>query len=153
MEWIKRIRAAIGPELTFVTSAGAWISDDEGRVLLQRRFAADPLWGFPGGIMEIGEAAHETAVREVQEETDLEVEPVSLIGVYTKYFETMPNGDQCQCVSFMYGMRIVGGALHCDAAESFELTFFPPEAMPTLHTEMHRQIAADVLSGRGPFFR
>jgi 8-oxo-dGTP pyrophosphatase MutT (NUDIX family) len=89
MEWIKRIRAAIGPELTFVTSAGAWISDDEGRVLLQRRSAADPLWGFPGGIMEIGEAAHETAVREVQEETGLEVEPVSLIGVYTKYFETI----------------------------------------------------------------
>jgi ADP-ribose pyrophosphatase YjhB (NUDIX family) len=153
MEWIKRIRAAIGPELTFVTSAGAWISDDDGRVLLQRRSAVDHLWGFPGGIMEIGEAAHETAVREVREETGLEVAPVSLIGVYTKYFETMPNGDQCQCVSFMYEMRIAGGELRADSQESHELRFFPKGSMPTLHSAMHRQIASDVLSGRWPFFR
>jgi hypothetical protein len=53
----------------------------------------------------------------------------------------------------MYEMRIVGGALQLDTEESFELNFFPPEAMPTLHTEMHRQVAADVLSGGGPFFR
>lgn len=152
-EWISRLRSRIGTELTFVNSAGAWIEDELGRVLLQRRQRDGEVWGFPGGIMDLGEAAHETAIREVKEETGLDVEVVSLLGVYTKYFETLDNGDQCQCVSFMYHMRPIGGALTVDNVETFELRFFEKHAMPQLHSEQHRQFASDAIAGAGPFFR
>jgi ADP-ribose pyrophosphatase YjhB (NUDIX family) len=152
-EWIRRLRSQIGSELTFVNSAGGWVEDDHGRVLLQRRTRDGEIWGFPGEVMELGEAAHETAVRELREETGLEVEPVSLIGIYTKYFQTLENGDQCQCVAFMFRMRMVGGTLTVDNDETFELQFFGKEAMPPLYSEQHRQIAQDALSGTGPHFR
>ena len=43
--------------------------------------------------MEIGESAAETAIREIKEETGYDVEINELIGVYTKYFQSYPNGD------------------------------------------------------------
>jgi mutator protein MutT len=54
-------------------SVALWIGS---RVLLVRR-ARPPLaafWSFPGGVVEIGERLQEAAVREVREETGLEVE-------------------------------------------------------------------------------
>lgn len=43
--------------------------------------------------MEIGESAAETAIREIKEETGYDMEINELIGVYTKYFQAYPNGD------------------------------------------------------------
>jgi 8-oxo-dGTP pyrophosphatase MutT (NUDIX family) len=54
---------------------------DEGRVLLQRRDDTGR-WGLPGGGVEPGESVRQALIREVREETGLEVEPLRLIGVY-----------------------------------------------------------------------
>jgi len=152
-EWIRRLRAKIGTELTFVTSAGGWVEDEARRVLLQRRERDGSVWGFPGGVMDLGEAAHETAIREVREETGLEVEVTGLIGVYSKFFVTLPNGDQCQSVCSMFRMRPTGGTLTVDNVETYELRFFEPAEMPRLYSAMHRQVLADMQTGPGPFYR
>ena len=54
----------------------------DGRVLIVRR-ARPPAHGvytLPGGVVELGETLEEAIVREVQEETALEIEPVGLAG-------------------------------------------------------------------------
>ncbi|HEV2444897.1 MAG TPA: NUDIX hydrolase [Candidatus Sulfopaludibacter sp.] len=54
---------------------------DEGRVLLVRR-GHEPLkghWSLPGGLLELGEPLEAGVVREVKEETGLEVEALELI--------------------------------------------------------------------------
>jgi 8-oxo-dGTP diphosphatase len=54
---------------------------NEGRVLLVRR-GHEPLkgtWSLPGGLLEVGESITAGVIREVREETGLEVEPVELI--------------------------------------------------------------------------
>ncbi len=54
---------------------------EEGRVLLVRR-GSEPLkgqWSLPGGLLELGESLAGGVVREVREETGLDVEPVELI--------------------------------------------------------------------------
>ena len=54
---------------------------DRGRVLLVRR-GTEPLrgqWSLPGGLVEVGEALTDAIVREVKEETGLDVKPVELI--------------------------------------------------------------------------
>src|SRR6266568_6427976 len=54
---------------------------DEGRVLLVRR-GREPLkgkWSLPGGMLELGESLTAGVVREVREETGLNVEPIELI--------------------------------------------------------------------------
>ena len=63
-----------------VSVAGV-ITDDHGRALLiQRR--DNHHWEPPGGVLELGESIHDGLRREVREETGLDVEPVTLTGVY-----------------------------------------------------------------------
>jgi 8-oxo-dGTP diphosphatase len=54
-----------------------------GKILLAKR-GSEPgknKWSIPGGLVELGETAKETTVREVKEETNLDVEVQSLIDV------------------------------------------------------------------------
>lgn len=53
----------------FLGDAGAWVEDDDRRVLLIRHADAPDRWGTPGGGHEPGETLAETARREVREET------------------------------------------------------------------------------------
>jgi ADP-ribose pyrophosphatase YjhB (NUDIX family) len=59
--------------------AGAWVSDDAGRVLLIRHEDADGAWGVPGGSHKPGESFRETAEREVREETGVECELTGVV--------------------------------------------------------------------------
>ena len=67
---------------SIVPAASAIVTDRSGRILLHRRSDND-LWGLPGGGMELGESISQTIVREVREETGLDVEPRYVIGIYT----------------------------------------------------------------------
>jgi 8-oxo-dGTP diphosphatase len=51
-----------------------------GRVLVAERVDATPPWTFPGGEVEPGDPASETAVREIKEETGLDIRAVRIIG-------------------------------------------------------------------------
>jgi ADP-ribose pyrophosphatase YjhB (NUDIX family) len=58
----------------------------DGKILLGRR-DIEPrrgFWVFPGGFMDVGETAEEAAIRETMEEVRLEVQNLSLIGVFTR---------------------------------------------------------------------
>jgi len=61
--------------------AGAVIRDGEGRLLLVRRGRAPSagLWSVPGGRVEVGETPAQAAVREVREETGLDVKVGELL--------------------------------------------------------------------------
>ena len=52
--------------------------------LLIRRGKAPRLgeWSIPGGRQELGETVRQTAIREVKEETGLDIELLDLVGVY-----------------------------------------------------------------------
>lgn len=86
-DYVARLRACVGHDLLVLPAAGACIRDEKGRILLLRRadgdIRRDGLWSVPGGGIEPGERLDQAAVREVREETGLEVEPVALIGVYS----------------------------------------------------------------------
>jgi ADP-ribose pyrophosphatase YjhB (NUDIX family) len=63
-------------------SASAIVTDELGRILLIKR-RDNELWALPGGGHDIGETIEQTAIREVKEETGLDVEIVALTGIYT----------------------------------------------------------------------
>lgn len=67
----------------------------EGRGLLIRR-GGPPLqgeWSIPGGLLEVGETLEQGVVRELSEETGLDVNVVELIEVFERIFPAPPNSD------------------------------------------------------------
>lgn len=94
-----------------LVGVGAVIVKD-GRVLLVQRATEPALgrWSIPGGLIEVGEALAEAVVREVREETGLEVEPVELIELLDRIHR---DGDRIRYhyVIADYLCRVVGGSL------------------------------------------
>lgn len=66
----------------FGVTAGAVVSDSQGRVLLlKHRFRPGSGWGLPGGFIEEGEQPDEALRRELREEIGLEVDRPKLYTV------------------------------------------------------------------------
>jgi 8-oxo-dGTP diphosphatase len=55
----------------------------EGRVLLAQRSVPPGAgrWGFPGGLLELGETVHACARRELEEETGIMADPIATLDV------------------------------------------------------------------------
>ena len=84
-----------------VSVAGV-ITDDHGRALLiQRR--DNRRWEPPGGVLELAESIHDGLRREVREETGLDVEPITLTGVY----KNLTRG----IVALVFRCKVTGGHL------------------------------------------
>ncbi|WP_285858841.1 NUDIX hydrolase [Paenibacillus sp. MER 99-2] len=147
MDYIKWIRSKVGTEMIILNFAGAIVLNEEGQILLQRRRDKNA-WGFPGGAMELGESAEETAIREVKEETGVTIFVEKLIGVYTKYFDKYANGDQAQTISFFYQGRISDGELISSNEESIEVQFFDPNEVPDLFNQQHADAFNDFRAQR-----
>jgi ADP-ribose pyrophosphatase YjhB (NUDIX family) len=125
-------------------------------LLLQRR-ADNGLWGLPGGGVEPEESVSAAVVREVQEETGLEVTPVRLIGVYSSpehhQVVTYPDGNVIHYVSCSFECRVVGGTV-ASGVESLEVAWFDPERLPPELMPMHRIRIFDALARQpGAFVR
>ena len=124
-----------------VVAASAVVTDDAGRILLQRR-ADSGLYALPGGTMDVGESLPGTAVREVREETGLEVEITGLVGTYTdpRHVIAYSDGEVRQQFNVCFTARATGGELRI-SDESTDLRFVAVEdldSLPIHHTQRLR---------------
>lgn len=118
--------------------AFAIIFDEKGRVLLGHRRDMD-LWNLPGGRIEMGETPDEAIIREVQEETGLDVQVEKLVGIYSKQ-------DKDELI-FLFRCVITGGEMLQITTEADANDFFPPDALPARLIPKHRERIADALAG------
>ncbi|MFB6179414.1 MAG: NUDIX hydrolase [Halorientalis sp.] len=88
---LARVREQLEAGLTW--AVGAIVTDDAGRVLLVRE---DGQWLAPGGKVEPGETHSEAVVREVREETGVEVVVDDLVAVTEVRFETAADSATFQ---------------------------------------------------------
>ncbi len=149
-DYITFLRKMVGHEKVIMTAACA-IIEDGGRILLQKR--KNGLWGLPGGIAELGEALHETVVREAFEETGLETQAKELIGIYSKYDVECANGDKLQPVTALYRVEVIGGTLAGDGDETLELRYFGKDELPKIYCRQHEDMIADWFAGKRAVFR
>lgn len=153
---IAHLRSHVGHTMLLTPAVAAVIRDNAGRVLLIRR-GDERGWSLPGGFMEPGERLADSLVREVQEETGLEVKVVRLVGTYSDpavNVITFANGDQVHVVSATFECQVVGGNLRPDGEESLEVAYFTVETLPETLVGAHRIRIQDALVGReAAFFR
>ncbi|QYR24159.1 NUDIX domain-containing protein [Paenibacillus sp. sptzw28] len=89
-----------------IVTGGAIIKDKFDRILLQKRSDYGD-WGLPGGGMNAGEAIEETMIREVREETGLDVKSYQLYSIYTgaRMQYTYPDGNEVVFVMFLFNVE------------------------------------------------
>ena len=78
------------------------------------RRGGEPLkgeWSLPGGVLETGETIQQGIVREVKEETGLDVEPLTLVGVYDRIILDAAGIVKYHYVLIDYECRVIGGQL------------------------------------------
>lgn len=119
-------------------SAGC-IALKENKVLLAKR-DAEPWkdhWYLPSGFVEEGETPAQTAAREMEEETGMEVNLGEIFGAF--YYNDDPRGDG---VVILYEAQITNG-LFFPNKEVNEIGFFTREAIPNMLAGMAHVAALD----------
>ena len=145
--YIGWIRSKVGHEKIILVFAGGCVFDKDGKVLLQRRGDSNK-WGFPGGAIEIGETPEMAAIREVKEETGLDVKVSDLIGIYTDCDMEYPNGDKAHSICIFYEVEVISGQLKCDNIETVDLKYFELDEMPELFCKQHEETKEDLKKRR-----
>ncbi|MGW7293349.1 NUDIX hydrolase [Streptomyces xiamenensis] len=130
-DFIRDLRRSAGHQLLWLPGVSAVVIDDRERVLLVRR-ADSGAWTVVGGIPDPGEEPALTAVREVYEETAVEVEVERVVSVGPTHVVEYPNGDRCQFMDICFRCRPVGGTARVNDDESSEVGWFAPDALPPL---------------------
>jgi 8-oxo-dGTP pyrophosphatase MutT (NUDIX family) len=125
-----------------VPSVTAVVRNEAGQLLLIHRTDND-LWALPGGGHDAGESISGTVVREVREETGIDVEVIDVVGLYTDPCHVMAydDGEVRQQFSICFHARPVGGILRT-SAESKEVRWVRPDELDTLniHPSMRLRI-------------
>jgi 8-oxo-dGTP diphosphatase len=100
-----------------IPCVGAIVTDERGRLLMIQR-GHDPgagLWSIPGGRIEPGETDERALVREMLEETNLQVEVGKIVGSVQR---ELPGGAVIDIRD--YAATVIGGTLRPgdDAADA-----------------------------------
>jgi ADP-ribose pyrophosphatase YjhB (NUDIX family) len=129
---------AAPPANSLIPAASAVVADDQGRILLARR-RDNTLWTVPGGAMEPGETIAETALREVVEETGVQVEITGLVGIYSnpRHVVEYADGEVRQQFSVCFSARPISGA-PSETDETSEARYVEPGELDRL--EIHPSI-------------
>lgn len=69
------------------------------------------LWSLPGGLLEVGEKLAIAVRREVEEETGLNVEPLSVFEIFERIMPDVEGRPEYHYVLIDYLCRVVGGQL------------------------------------------
>jgi ADP-ribose pyrophosphatase YjhB (NUDIX family) len=117
---------------SLVPAASAAVSNERNEILMQRR-ADNDLWALPGGTMDLGESIGQTAVREVREETGLDVEIDGIVGIYSdpRHIIEYSDGEVRQQFSICFSARLLGGTLRT-SDESTEVAWITPQSLEEL---------------------
>lgn len=128
------------------------VRNDAGHILLQKR-VDNELWALPGGVVDIGETVAQTVVREVKEETGLDVEVARLVGIYSdpNHVIEYSDGEIRQQFSMCFEAISSGGHL-APSSESTDVRFVSEAELGALpmHPSMRLRIQHALEAGSAP---
>jgi len=95
-----------------VLGVGALIFNRDNILLVER--GKEPLkgyWSLPGGMLETGETLEQGVIREVHEETGLDVKPLKVLEIFERIIRDTQGAPEYHYVLIDYICRVTGGSL------------------------------------------
>lgn len=127
VEWLKAVGSGVPGYVTPKVAVGAVVGDDEGRILLVQR-ADSGIWLYPTGWCDVGYSPSEVVLKEVHEETGIEVSVERLLSVH----DGMRQGfSRVPLYSLVFLCRAEGGELDPHPLECSDVGWFARDALPT----------------------
>jgi len=135
MGYIMNLREKVGHSPLIGVGATVLVFNNNNELLLNLRSDTNN-WGIPGGAKELNETLEECAIRELKEETNINVRDLELITVLSgrEYYFKYPNEDELDCVIVLYKVSNYEGKLNINDSESKELKFFSLDNLPDLES-------------------
>ena len=124
--WVMAVGSGVPGYVTPKVAVAAIVGNEAGELLLTQR-ADSGVWLYPVGWADVGYSPSEVAIKEVYEETGIEVEPVQLFTVLDGLrlgFAHLP------LYSLVFHCRMVGGELRGHPLETRAVGFFPRDRLP-----------------------
>lgn len=104
-------------------SAGAVVLNNEGKILLIKGPRRG--WEFPGGVIELGETIEDGIIREVKEESGIDIEVIRFCGIY--------QNIQANVCATCWLAKATGGKPQT-SSESLDVGFFTLEEVLNMVT-------------------
>ncbi|HVF74858.1 MAG TPA: NUDIX hydrolase N-terminal domain-containing protein [Acidimicrobiales bacterium] len=126
-EWLRAVGSGVAGYVTPKVAVGAVVGNERGELLLVQR-ADSGVWLYPTGWADVGYSASEVAVKEVHEETGIEVEPLRLVAVLDGLrlgFTRIP------LYSLVFHCRTLGGELKAHPLECRAVGWFAEDNLPS----------------------
>jgi 8-oxo-dGTP diphosphatase len=129
-------------------TATAIIEFSQNKILLIKRDTVPfkGYWALPGGRVELGENVEQTIIREVKEETGLDVEVVRKIGEYHE--QGTQDGIEYDYYPACFLVRVIGGEIRRQQSEIQDIQLFRVEDIPENLAFVHNQMVKDYLASR-----
>lgn len=138
--YIKFLRQYVGHEPILTAGVGIFVFNKNKQVLMQLRTDYNQ-WGFPGGAMELGESFEETAMRELKEETNLDIIDLKMVKILSgkETYREYPNGDKLYDITAIFVVTNYSGKLKVNDKESKKLDWFSIDKLPENVTSYTRK--------------
>lgn len=113
-----------------VVVALVFICKDDALLLVKQDYSKQ-YWSLPGGVVEFGESVEQAAIREVKEETGLDVHLKRVVGLYSKPDES--------ALAITFEGEYVNGTL-TPSHEISECRYFPFNQLPAARETFRQRI-------------
>ena len=145
-EWLTSVGEGVPGYVTPKVAVAAVVDNDAGEILLTQR-ADSGWWLYPVGWADVGYSPSEIAIKEVYEETGIEIEVIELIAVLDGLrlgFARVPM------YSLVFHCKQIGGELKGHPLETRAVGFFARDALPQPLAGAHRwlDIAFAAIDGK-----
>jgi ADP-ribose pyrophosphatase YjhB (NUDIX family) len=133
-EWLTSVGEGVPGYVTPKVAVAAVVDNDAGEILLTQR-ADSGWWLYPVGWADVGYSPSEIAIKEVYEETGIEIEVIELIAVLDGLrlgFARVPM------YSLVFHCKQIGGELKGHPLETRAVGFFARDALPQPLAGAHR---------------